>query len=742
MSLSRIARGVALLALIPSWLGLLGGWHWLLDLFAHFRWEYLIISAVVIVWAMWRRQRGIAVLAAVTFLLNAVLIATLAFDSEVSEASVADNFSLRVLSQNVLRSNPDKQAVVDHVLASDADVVLLLEVDKQWMAALQTLQTKYPYSLAEPRANSFGIALFSRIPWSSAKILWLGDLKVPLVEVAFTHQGRNFVFIGTHTMSPVGGRRARLRDRQLQLLAEHVTQLKVPVLVVGDLNATPWSAGIRIATSGNLKFRSLSPPWTPTWRVGTIHPIPIDHALATAPLVITRRAVGPDVGSDHRSLSIWAGWARRGNRITRAVVKHQRPAVGIREEPQNSAMLTARKIFCRLRKMMHPRSALVALLLCGAAFTAWPHHGISNWDLNKDLTLTGRLTNIELINPHTWIHLDVRAADGKVGSWKCEMRSVNSLRRSGWTKEMFQIGSAITVTGSPERRKPNQCYLGTIIFADGSRMDRYGQRQLAVAQKATTTSKRALRTADGRPNLAGDWAAEQRVMSDPRGQLGALVPLSEAGKMKPGDVPPGQAAFPGARGSAASLAADPVKAAWDRPLPARLTDKGRLALQSFDPATRDNPRLRCEPTGIIFDWTFDAVVNRIEQTPARITMRYGHMDLSRVLYLDRKAPPADLRPSRTGYSIGRWEGNVLVVETTGFTPGVLSADARLLHGAKLRVVERFELDASGSKLSRSYTAEDPEYFADSWKGSDLVFPAEIPYERYSCRDPGGAPAGK
>jgi hypothetical protein len=386
---------------------------------------------------------------------------------------------------------------------------------------------------------------------------------------------------------------------------------------------------------------------------------------------------------------------------------------------------------------------ILATLLLGAVFAgAEAHHGISNWDLNKDITLTGRLTRLELINPHSWIHLEVRGADGRTASWKCEMRSAYSLRRSGWTPEMFRIGSTITVTGSPERRKPNECYLGTILFADGSRMDRYGQRQLAVAGAARAPARRALRTADGRPNLAGDWAAEQRVMSDPRGQLGTLVPLSQAGAMKPGELPAGQAAFPGARGSPASLAADPIKAAWDRPIPVRLTDKGRQALQDFDPASTDNPRLRCEPTSILFDWTFDSVTNRIEQTPSRLTLRYGHMDLTRVIHLDREAPPAGVQASRAGYSIGRWEADTLVVETTAFAPGVLNADARILHGRQLRIVERFALDATGTRLTRSFVAEDPEYFADSWRGSDVVSPVDLAYEPYSCRDPGGAPAGR
>ncbi len=378
-------------------------------------------------------------------------------------------------------------------------------------------------------------------------------------------------------------------------------------------------------------------------------------------------------------------------------------------------------------------------LLALAAMPAPAHHGVSNWDLNQDITLTGTLTGVELVNPHAWLKLEAKGPDGTVGAWRCEMRSASSLRRSGWTPELFKAGLAVTVTGSPERFKAHQCYLSTIRFADGSSMDRYGQRQLAAASGAASVSRRALRTADGHPNLAGDWAAEQRVMTDPRGQNGTLVSLTEARTLKPGEVPAGQRAFPGARGTPESLAADPIKAAWDRPIPVTLTEAGRKALQRFDPASRDNPRLRCEPTNILFDWTFDSVVNRITQTPDRVTMNYGHMDLPRVIHLDGKAPPRGAA-TRAGYSVGRWDGDVLVVETSGFLPGVLNADARVLHGSGLKVVERFELDASGTRLTRRYEAADPDFFADRWRGEDVVFPAEVSYSPYRCKDPGGAPA--
>jgi len=382
---------------------------------------------------------------------------------------------------------------------------------------------------------------------------------------------------------------------------------------------------------------------------------------------------------------------------------------------------------------------VLALLLAVAVTPVLAHHGISNWDLNKDVTVEGTISTFEFINPHSWLHVSVKGADGKPEEWKCEMRSANALRRSGWTVQMFQPGSKVVVTGSPERTKPRECYLSTIAFADGSHMDRYGQRQLAAGAQAKATAARAMRTADGRPNLAGDWAAEQRVMADPRGQKGNLIPLSEAAKLKPGEIPAGPA-FPGARGTPASMASDPVKAAWDRPTPVTLTDAGRKALQTFNPASRDNPRLRCEPTNIIFDWAFDSVVNRIAQTPTAITLQIGHMDLARTIHLDQKTAPAGVKPSRAGYSVGRWEGDVLVVETTHFLPGVLNADSRILHGAGLRITERFELDATGRRLSRRFEAVDPEYFTDAWRGQDVVEVSDVPYAPYRCKDPGGAPA--
>jgi hypothetical protein len=73
---------------------------------------------------------------------------------------------------------------------------------------------------------------------------------------------------------------------------------------------------------------------------------------------------------------------------------------------------------------------------------------------------------------------------------------------------------------------------------------------------------------------------------------------------------------------------------------------------------------------------------------------------------------------------------VLVVDTVGFAPGVLAPPVQ--HTEQLHVVERFSLDAAGTALLRSYTADDPVYFASTYSGSDILGVADVPYARDEC----------
>ena len=356
--------------------------------------------------------------------------------------------------------------------------------------------------------------------------------------------------------------------------------------------------------------------------------------------------------------------------------------------------------------------------------------------MNREVDVAGVVTRLAFVNPHAWLYFDVADRNGRVTAWRCELRGATVLRRSGWSPDMFAPGTRIRVTGAPDRFEPNTCYLGTVAFEDGTRVDRYGQiTRGAPSSPAAAATERPLRLPDGRPNIAGQWAGEQRVLTDPRGISGAFLPLSVAKKLEPGAVPDGTQAFPGTRGTAAAQAADPVNEFWNRRPSARpLTAEGAKAIEGFDGASSDNPRLRCEPTSILFDWTFESDVNRIVQERDRIILRYGSMGLERTIHLSVAEHPPDVARSRAGHSIGRWDNDVLVVDTVGFEPGILSADGRLPHSDRLHVVERFSLDASGRMLRREWMAEDPRYFEGEYTGADVVHLSDVPYQETPCED--------
>ena len=346
------------------------------------------------------------------------------------------------------------------------------------------------------------------------------------------------------------------------------------------------------------------------------------------------------------------------------------------------------------------------------------HHGGGTWDRNKNVELSGTITGVDFINPHSWIYFDVVAADGTKQAYRCEMRAATVLRRSGWTPEMFEIGEKVTITGRGDRYDERSCYLTTIVFGDGSRADRYGQ----LEKTETRAADRPLRRPTGEPNISGDWAAEQLVMTDPTGRGGALVPLSTVDQYRPGEGAIGDPTRAG-QGGARQYATREVE----------LTELGKRQAAEFQTySVEDNPRMRCETTSILFDWTFDGAVNRITQNADTIVIEYGQYGLERTVDMKSTAHPDNIEPSRAGHSIGRWEGDVLVVDTIGFAPGVLSPP--VLNSSELHVVERFSIDAERMALTREYVAQDPVYFVGDYFGSDTVQVADAPYSPDACKE--------
>ncbi len=367
-----------------------------------------------------------------------------------------------------------------------------------------------------------------------------------------------------------------------------------------------------------------------------------------------------------------------------------------------------------------------------SAVVASAHHGFGSFEVNKTVSFAGaKLTRIELVNPHSWLYFEMTDANGKVMKYRCEMRSSHVLRRSGWTKDLFPPNSKVNITASPDRDDPNSCYLQTIEFENGSRMDRYGQYVKAPDGKVREVvgaiskgdTKRPARRPTGEPNIAGDWAPEQVVMADPRGTGGGLIPLSQVEQARE----KGQTGANAPRGGGAGRGRGTGPRLYGG---TELTERG---LQEADKFTQqDNPRFRCETTSILFDWAFDGPVNRITQNRDTIVVQYGQLGLRRTIYMNMKEHPKNVKPSRAGHSIGRWEKDTLVVDTIAFMPGVLNAPVR--HSDQLQVVERFTLDPATMQLRRTYEAKDPVYLKGTYTGQDVIQPADVAYAPDECKE--------
>ena len=154
----------------------------------------------------------------------------------------------------------------------------------------------------------------------------------------------------------------------------------------------------------------------------------------------------------------------------------------------------------------------------------------------------------------------------------------------------------------------------------------------------------------------------------------------------------------------------------------------------------DSPALRCEPMNILHDWVFERESNDIYQDEDTITLQYGYLDQIRIIHLDQSEHPAQVSPSGTGHSIGRWEGDTLVVDTVGFEPGVLYHVGQAgfpMHSDQWHVEERFEVSADGRTLTRAYTFEDPLFLVSSYSGQDTHSLTTEPYVPYACENLGG-----
>ena len=213
------------------------------------------------------------------------------------------NEVVKIMSFNVLGTNREYDAVVERIEQHDPDVVTVLEFANEWSTVLKRLDKKYPYRLLEPRWHGFGIAIFSKRPLANSTTTLLSKSVTdnPLLTADIEIDGRAVRLAGVHLLSPMNRVRLKIRNQQLEEIADFLSQRQIPTIVMGDFNCTPWSPFLSDFLSRlNLRDSRMGFGYQASWNAK--YPfllIPIDHALVSHEIHVHSRILGDFAGSDH-----------------------------------------------------------------------------------------------------------------------------------------------------------------------------------------------------------------------------------------------------------------------------------------------------------------------------------------------------------------------------------------------------------------------------------------------------------
>ncbi len=281
------------------------GHFWWLDLFAHFRWQYVLASLFVLAFSFDSRRQ--------LYVASLVLVGNLWGVSQSGHAMTASDPAninelppISVVFLNTNLYNMRYGEIKSFIKSTGADIVVLSEMRVNWKQSFDPLLQIYPYyhqvmgQAVEDDIPS-GIVLLSRYPLEN-----LSSVVNPVRNHAYMlaanvlHPSGTFTAVGVHLTNSITPYRAANQKAEVSALADWASKQSRLAFIVGDLNLTPFANQYqKLLTEARLSQSKQN--YFPTWP-SSLMPggIPIDHVLAGSRGNIIEMAVGPDVGSDHR----------------------------------------------------------------------------------------------------------------------------------------------------------------------------------------------------------------------------------------------------------------------------------------------------------------------------------------------------------------------------------------------------------------------------------------------------------
>jgi len=330
----------------------------------------------------------------------------------------------------------------------------------------------------------------------------------------------------------------------------------------------------------------------------------------------------------------------------------------------------------------------LAIIALGAS-DAFAHHSFApHFDASKPVSISGTVREFEARNPHSYVHIDAVDENGRTHEYICESNGWTQLNRNGLSPAMLKAGTKIRVTGSLSRHSQYMCFFNTVEFEDGKKINVGG------AGSPSTPPTVAKRT-----DIFGTWL---------------LAP-----------IPNRQTSGP-------------------QPMIELMTPAGEKAVAAYDPF-KDDPVFRCDPVAIRRVWGAPGTPLEVVRNGNDIVIHAEWMDVRRVVHMNAKGAPKNVKRTSLGYSVGHMDGDTLVIETSNFAPGVLNQYVEmagkptrgLLHSAALTITERIHLDADKQLLMVEVDQADPEFFTQPFPRSTTGYrPTDLKIEPFNCSPEG------
>ncbi len=328
----------------------------------------------------------------------------------------------------------------------------------------------------------------------------------------------------------------------------------------------------------------------------------------------------------------------------------------------------------------------LALLTASAAFAQLPF--AATYDGERTMRLQGAITRVDWVNPRAYVFIDTSS-----GNWAVEIGNPLELEANGWNFKQVRAGDTITVEGNPAFGQSK------ILFAKSVALTRTGQKLFAITRRPTTPSATpAPRWPDGRVRLGpavgqkGYWgAASASSLFD---TSAAPITFDASGLLK--------------------NLSDSARVA-----PFQAWAKGLYEYRQRD-LLRDDPAARCMPPGGPRQFQTPNGFQFIEQPDlGRILVLLGGGNRNwRIIYTDGRplAQADEVVSTYYGTSVGKWEGDTLVVESTGYNENFWFSSGGLPHTEALRLTERFSR-TSLNTLRYEVTVNDPRTYTRPWTSS-------------------------